>query len=613
MYPPVARTPLLQTYSYPFAKPAIPSRLVAPDCSVNTWAVEGELIAVESNISLLCRAIPDMGTINQTFSVVQSTFNPNVERWEVQQSLTTRPLAINIGSAGLNFVESSSGELWSISQTQNSGNGAITSLWYTPITFGTPTQSIVLQDSSRGTTFLDLQLTSQGLYGLVRRSPIPSAGGTTGLVETGLVFWPMSQIPRRPFDAVSLLPGTNSSRIISSFFVPDTIGIAVALYQTPALSPFIIEEWRLELSQNSWIRTSTIPIRSHTTPIVKLIGSPSELIAVSQKTLSVVSFGAGGWIETLLTQLEQTSPLQFRSIAFGKLLTQATPTATPSPSPTQTASQPGTPTASVSSSPSETPTPTQSITLMLSSTNTPTSSESPSGTSSPTSTMTPTSSSTPSASTTSTQGTSPSGTPSPTVSPTSSASTTSTQGTSPTGTSSATPSLTVSPTQLPIPVKTSTQSSQQTSSITPSLTPTILPPLAPQANTLTAGERAGIGIGVTSAILLAGGIGIGLFARQIASSVIQGFKQLYKPKPPTQLQYFRPKAPVDHVVQVSVNPAHMMNRTDFDLLQLARQHRLEAIQLQKEQTLSQTANPDRKSIKKVQKPVLGPETFGTSV
>jgi hypothetical protein len=73
-----------------------------------------------------------------------------------------------------------------------------------------------------------------------------------------------------------------------------------------------------------------------------------------------------------------------------------------------------------------------------------------------------------------------------------------------------------------------------------------------------------------------------------------------------------PRHPDPGVIQLNLNPAMVQQQTAMDLLQLARQQRLEAIQAQQRELV--TENPSSmnrlKSFKQVYKPIRAP---GTSV
>lgn len=162
------------------------------------------------------------------------------------------------------------------------------------------------------------------------------------------------------------------------------------------------------------------------------------------------------------------------------------------------------------------------------------------------------------------------------------------------------------------------------SSLTPSLTPTASaspgngtgpePPAANSANTLTPEQKLGLGFGLTTGLLVIGGVLLGCFGRQAIFQAQHWLRQhIFKPKPKQKLPSATrlsaiPTAP--GVVHLSMNPALLQQQSALELLQLARQQRLEAIQAQKEQlelTSSSNRTLDRlQSFKKTYKPMMVP-------
>jgi hypothetical protein len=111
---------------------------------------------------------------------------------------------------------------------------------------------------------------------------------------------------------------------------------------------------------------------------------------------------------------------------------------------------------------------------------------------------------------------------------------------------------------------------------------------------------------------------LGCFGRQLLFRAQHWFKQHIlkkkgaKPRHPTRLSAVPPKDAT--VVHLSMNPALLQQQSALELLQLARQQRLEAIQAQKEQLDVSNGPPSRvgmerlSSFKKTYKPMMVPGT-----
>jgi hypothetical protein len=583
VYPPLARRPIIQAATFPLSRASLFQTLPSPECTFNSQVQEGRFTLVDTFTTTLCRSIPDMTTTNQSFQIIQMAFNPIQNSWTIRQRIPGFLSAPNFGSSLLTFASLPTNEIWMLQQTPNPNIGPITAFSYLPSSSGSPVSSpVVITDSSKGFTLLDLQLTQNGLWAHGRRG---SAAGSTGLLETGVLNWPLQSLPRRPIDGFSWLPGTNSTRWISAFFVPDTLSVISSFYISPMISPVTVEEWRLDLTRNTWNRYGTTAAPSQTSPLLQIVGlqtagSSNGLILVGQKTLSVLTSNAGGsWSEILLSQISQSTPLAYRG-AVSAFINANSPSPTPSPSSSSS------PTSSVYLSLTASPTPTETYTYSLTSSPTPTetSSESQTTTSSPTASFTPSV----------TIGLT------PTITPSS----------SPSDLYSQTPSL--SPTSTPT-VSTIPPSIVQSYSFSASLTPspiassstnTTTPPAA-IATGLTPGERAGIGLGVSAALLFVG-VGIGFFAKGTTMSIFSMIQNLFGKNgshPLPKKTVHRP--PIDpSTIQISVNPSHI-HQANLDALEKAREFRNEAFKMQKEK-LSFMPENARNSLKILFKPMPSP-------
>lgn len=552
-YPPLAKAPLVQLFQTPLTRGALPFQGVSPECSWNPLVSEGEVVSFGTNVSILCRDTPDSGTTNQSFTIQQRTYNPVENAWGLTQTLGQgQPMGANMGSAGLKFAQAPTGEIWGILQTGGgasggtAGNGGTTTLWYFPApgdpAGGWPSPII---DSTKGTTFLDLQMTPQGLYALARRAP-RSPG--VSLQENGITFWPSVALPKRQLTDIVWLPGTNSSRLLSSFFVSQAIDGSVILWINSVLTPVTVEQWRLDLQSGMWSPTLGIGAPTHTSPLTQMINYEGSLVLMSQRGLSYLSLGPTGWTDIQIQRFVPGGPLQYKGIASGFVDVRPTPTAVATVSSSGSASSSATTTGSPSST--STSSATSSSSSSVSSTTTATLSMSAQTSLTPTTTLTPS------------------------------------------------PTLLVSPSLTP------------SRSLTPSISPNAPDPAA-IATGLTPQQELGLGFGVTTGFILIVGILLGCFARHAVFRAYLWMKQHLihkKPKrPPTRLSAVMPPAGAPGVVHLSMNPALLQQQSALELLQMAREQRLEAIQMQKEQVSAEAPRLDRlKSFKKVYKPIMIP-------
>jgi hypothetical protein len=365
-FPPIVRTPIIQTATYPLTRGSTFTTMSAPDCTFNPQVPEGVLTVSDSDVSTVCRSISDMETINQTFFMQEYAFSSVFNQWTSRQRINSIPLPPIFDSALLKYVTKGAGESWILQRTPGGNFGSVISMLYKQPAL----PPVIISDSSKGLTFMDIQLTQNGLYAHVRRG---SASGSTGLLESGIVFWSSQNLPTRPTDSFTWLPGTNSSRMWNAFLIPNSISVNSALYLNPNLLPVTVEEWRLSLTTNTWSRFSTINAPSQPAPLLQMVNIPTGILLVGQKTLSVLSASpGGGWTESLITQIPTTTQLSYRSAISGFITVYSpTPTASPLASITSTASS--SPTSTVTPSTSNTPeaTPTPSVTMGITPTATP--------------------------------------------------------------------------------------------------------------------------------------------------------------------------------------------------------------------------------------------------
>jgi hypothetical protein len=166
------------------------------------------------------------------------------------------------------------------------------------------------------------------------------------------------------------------------------------------------------------------------------------------------------------------------------------------------------------------------------------------------------------------------------------------------------------------------QSATQTSSPT-SQSNTTTPPAAQQANPSTTERDLALGFGLTTALLVTGGILVGFFARQAAFNAYTWAKNKITAKRPkaNRTRHYQRSAhntvkvrnPIEsNVIHLNMNPAMIHQQTTLDILNLARQQRLEAIQAQQQQVTQQDDQTLSriKSFKKVYQPIKAP---GSSV
>jgi hypothetical protein len=124
----------------------------------------------------------------------------------------------------------------------------------------------------------------------------------------------------------------------------------------------------------------------------------------------------------------------------------------------------------------------------------------------------------------------------------------------------------------------------------------------------------GLGFGLTAAFIGAAGIFFGFFARQTAFTIIHWIKQHILKRPVTNAKakaksrhptYRSPShvsirnlatPPQPNVIHLSMNPAIIHQQTTMDILQQARQQRLEAIQAQQAAAQQEPASPSARHL-----------------
>jgi hypothetical protein len=157
-----------------------------------------------------------------------------------------------------------------------------------------------------------------------------------------------------------------------------------------------------------------------------------------------------------------------------------------------------------------------------------------------------------------------------------------------------------------------TPTSSATATNTSSPLPAPLQPAANQAQASSEQRNLAIGFGVTTALLVTGGILVGFFARQAAFNIYMWIKTKVSPPSKPKPHAVSTRIPLDsHVIHLNMNPAMIHQQTTMEILNLARQQRLEAIQAQQQATQGEDQSLSRlKSFKKTYQPIKSP---GSSV
>jgi hypothetical protein len=172
-------------------------------------------------------------------------------------------------------------------------------------------------------------------------------------------------------------------------------------------------------------------------------------------------------------------------------------------------------------------------------------------------------------------------------------------------TSSATPSANPSNTSVPQPPQPQPQ------------------PDGNQASSSSNSRDLALGFGLTTAFLVTGSILVGFFARQTAFTAYTWIKNklAHKRSKGKYNRHYQKSGnttvkvrnPIEsNVIHLNMNPAMIHQQTTLDILNLARQQRLEAIQAQQQQVTQQDDQTLSriKSFKKVYQPIKAP---GSSV
>lgn len=575
------------------------SSLPTPPCSLAGFMGEGSFLQQNATSTLLCR-----NSSNPDQLVTTSWFAEPGE-WSSPETLGPAPPPSNL----VRWFQDPRGNSWifttggGASGGGTAGNGGPPSLWYLPVQPDPtgPPPPYLLYNSTQS-PLLDIILVDSGLYALVRTVTGPSPGGGTTLVLTGVAAWGADALPRTPFQASTIpwMLGTLVARSFTAFWPPTNA--QKVLYLGAAGAPTTLEIWVKNVTgAKNWFVETTAPLRSTTLAPTRIRPlATGSLLVGTRKGVSQVTLGLGA-TDTLLWSIPAAQPLALQDMAFGQVVVSPTPTARPtwsaSSSRTSTGSVSATMTAAATATYLTSPVPTLSSEATWSATATASSSASATATAAGTAT----------ASTTATA----------------SASTTRSAG-APLLVSSS-----LAPTLLPSSTVSTTVSATATASAAPSSEPPP-PAAAAAASSLTEAQQYGLGFGLTTALLVVAGVLLGCFGRQCLASTVHWWKQnvIYgKPKPtPRKTAQIRAtsfrtpmKPPTDapNVLQVSINPALLQQQTTLDILQLARQQRLEAIQAQQQQILAeQSARPKSftrslaNSFKQTYAPMRAP---GTSV
>lgn len=584
MPPARLQIPALQTVGQALLPAAPPPCVLSP--TEGSW--NGE--------SLLCRSPAPNTPVNQSWSLLRATYSAADDTWSTQ-SLGRGPDTPAIVS----WVSDPASNVWVLtagagnpaSGGGTAGNGG-----------GPPVLTYLPADAALGPpvtiyrgplTIFSIQASDQGVYALVQNRSI---GIGITLFQVGIVAWSWSNLPRRPVADFPWMLGTVTPRYLTTF-TPPTAAQPQTLYTVSATYPPTLEMWSKNTTTNLWSVDTTLPLRSVGSQAVTQIysGQPPGLRILTRKTVSQITWGATGPTETLLSSLPPISPLSYQAVTgtqvWGSATATARPSQTVSPSASTTRSAVTTITAVPTLPPGESPWTTPSAV--------PTSSALPTETASATTSTSATGTATASSSSTA----STSATSAPTLTP---------YAASSSGLRSYTATATASATPL--------------SSLTPSPTSTngTIPaePPAAAATTLTPQQELGLGFGLTAGLLVLGGGIAALFFRQAVFALAHWFKQKIqglraKPRrpPPRRANSVASRNPIDpSVIQLNINPAMLQQQTAMDMLQLARQQRLEAMQVQLAQsTTSDThiAPKALRSFKMTYAPQRAPGFPGSSV
>ncbi len=575
LWPPVLRQPILQALPLPLQPRATPLTLTPPPCAANPQPGEGSLW----NNTLLCRDLPDGSTSNQTFPLTQVTYSTVTDSWSKKSVAARMVLPPQFMSANLESVTTLSGEDWFLlnypsSTVSAGGNSGTTWFVYLEPVTNTPT---ILYDGTGPITFVDIQLSKQGIFALARVNPSP--GGTYTLSEHGILWWPADRLPRRQLQPSEFtwLPGTRSSRPLLAFGAPSDPWRG--LYLLPALTPQVVELWNSDPSTGFWNATTRFPVSYTGSPLqIYPDTTQTPLILLTTKVILQVTPGP-----QVIASLPVGSTLSYRALQVGEIATITSLTTTPSYS--------ASPTASVSA--------TSTLLSTASTIATSLSTSTASSTSTRSSTSSPSPSSTTTLSLYATQSTSPSFTPS-TTTPSNTASITPSQ--TPTLSLYSSPSITPSV----------TPTASFGSSISSSPTPSTQPPQANQVND-NPNVQLGLGLGLTTAFIAIAALLLGCFGQHLIKKAVDGFKHhVLKRRPAPKVRYpSRPKLTTDaNTIVLNMNPAMVQQQSAMDMLQMARQQRLEAAQLAQQQLDQELSLQRAKSFKQMYRPIKAP---GTSV
>lgn len=157
-----------------------------------------------------------------------------------------------------------------------------------------------------------------------------------------------------------------------------------------------------------------------------------------------------------------------------------------------------------------------------------------------------------------------------------------------------------------------TLSESSTSSVSISATALPIPP--PQANQVNENPNVqlGLGLGLTTAFIAIAALLLGCFGQHLIKKVVDSFKRHVlrrrpAPKGPKVRYPIRTKVSTDaNTIVLNMNPAMVQQQSAMDMLQMARQQRLEAAQLAQQQLEHELSLSRAKSFKQMYRPVKAP-------
>ena len=568
--------------------------LPSPPCSLLTYPPEGWLTTNGSVTQLLCRDEKAPGP--QT--LVTTAFDAAAGAW-------TPPAFFAEGLQPLRWtIEPVTGDAWLLAAGGSgpasggtAGNGGAPNLFYvgTDPTSGRRAPPVLLYNGTAGNVVLQDLAYGAGLYCLGRVNGAPSAGGVT-LIQTGVAGWPLDALPRQLLplrDPFPWLPGTLAPRYAAAFappLVPSNPVLGIATYSAPPS----LEVWVRPPGVGNWTQRGIYPVRSLGNQVVARVlapagAEPGTFLLISRKWLASVN-SAG--TDTLLFPNAPPGALIYQDAGLAQMIVSPTPTALPSPSsrPTKTleASRSATGSSSASASASSPPSSSALPSLLpdISRDATPTGIWS----------LTATGSASATASVTTTQ-----------------------KGVlvslaaTPSGSATASPSLSGSASRWPSVSASTSASARPYVLPSPSLSSTPSPNAtagggAAAAAALSPSEARdlGLGLGIPSLLLVIAAVLVGCFGREMVRRAWVWIRLRCLGKgirvPPRRAPYPSRAGsvmrPIEQpgVLHVSMNPALVQQQTTLDILNLARQQRLEAMAIQQREVAAEGAAATRRPL-----------------